>query len=122
MVASPTAAARTAAPFETLPALPVRRFLLADDLPLHRAERPEQLVLLLGRDLELVEGLDEILHQRRELRVRDAHAGVRRLHVLAGVLARPAAGLADLIHEHALQPRDVRAREPLVDPRVDRKS
>jgi hypothetical protein len=42
-------------------------------------------------DLELVERADEILHQRIEVGAGDVHAHVSRLHVLALVLARPAA-------------------------------
>src|SRR5262245_60904065 len=43
----------------------------ADDLRLHPSEGGEELALLLGRDLELVERLDQVLDERGELRVGD---------------------------------------------------
>src|SRR5262245_39883800 len=81
--------------------------LPVDDVRLHAAERAEQLALFLGPDLELVEALDEILDHRVELGVGDAHADVGILHALTGVLAGPAARLADLIDQSHLEPRDV---------------
>src|SRR5438093_1372400 len=82
-----------------------RKRLLTDDLRLERSEDPEQLALFLGRHVELVERLDEILDQRVEIGVGDAHALVRRLHVLAGIRAGTSRGLADLVDKVAFQAR-----------------
>src|SRR6185503_12553198 len=94
--------------------------LLADYIPLHPAQSTEQLILLLGPHLELVQALDQVLHEGVELRVRDLHALVGGLHGLALVRAGAAGGLTDLVHEHGLELRDVRVREALVDARVTR--
>src|SRR5256886_10888696 len=59
--------------------------LPADTLGLEPAEHTEQLVLVRLGHLELVERLDEVLDERVELRVRDAHAGVGGSHVTPGV-------------------------------------
>src|SRR5262249_40697158 len=93
----------------------VRWRLLVDDVRLHAAERGQELVLLLHADLELVQALHEVGDERVELGVVDAHARVRGFHAAPGVLARAAARLADLIHQHRLQARNVGAGEPLVD-------
>ena len=76
---------------------------LLHNIGLHRAERAEQLILLGLPDLELVERADEILDQRVEIGAAHTHPHVRRLHVLAGVLARAAARLADLVDKVLLE-------------------
>lgn len=93
---------------------------LTDDVRLHRTEHAEDLVLLSGRHLELVERLHEVFDQRVELGVGDVHAAVRSLHVDAGVPARAAGAGADLLHQHPLQVRDVGIREALVDACIGR--
>ena len=55
-----------------------------------------------------------------ELAVRHRHAVVGFAHAATGIRARSAGRLTDLIHEHLLQPGDVRARELPVDPVVAR--
>src|SRR5437773_10793096 len=62
------------------PARLYKRKLLIDNVRLHAAERAQQIVLLLRADLELVEALHEVFHQRFELPVADLHALVRVLH------------------------------------------
>src|SRR2546423_13177189 len=47
--------------------------LLADDRRLHRPENTEQLAFFLFGNLELVQRLDQVLDQRIELCVGDAH-------------------------------------------------
>src|SRR5262245_43375961 len=100
------------APFLTTPERPrgregvpaartILRMLLvaAGDLGLHRPQHAQQLVLRVGGDLVLVERRREVLDHGVEMLGLDAHALVRRLHVLARVLARAARGLADLVDE-----------------------
>jgi len=89
-----------------------------DDLRLERAERTEQLALLLVGDVELVERAGQVLDQGVELVVDQVHAGVRGRHVAAGVLAGAAGGLADELDEQALEVLGVGVEEPLLDPRV----
>src|SRR4051812_14634065 len=73
-----------------------------DDVPLHRREDRNQFLLLARRHLELVQGLAEVLHQRIEMLVLDAHAGMDRAHVAAGIGARAARSLADLLDQARL--------------------
>src|SRR2546422_11433942 len=72
---------------------------LPDDVLLHGAERAQQLLLGRGLDVVLVERLDEILDGGVPLVLGDAHVLVGRLHVLAGVGARTAGRLADLVRQ-----------------------
>jgi hypothetical protein len=57
-------------------------------------------------NLELVERPDKIFDERVEVRGADPHTHVRGLHVLAGVLARATARLADLVHQVHLEHRE----------------
>src|SRR5262245_12466782 len=93
---------RSAANVAPVPRKPTGRLLL-DDIALHRTERAEELALFLLADLELVEGLREVLHERREVSRTDAHALVGVLHALALVLAGAAARLADLVDQIVLE-------------------
>src|SRR5207302_2310943 len=61
--------------------------------------RAEHIVLFLGRDVELVERSDEMLHRRVPILFRDAEARVRGLHVAADVDARAARRRAELIDD-----------------------
>jgi hypothetical protein len=91
-----------------------------DDILLERCERGHELILLARRDLELVEAQPEVLHQRVEVPTGDAHAAMGALHVAAGVDARAAAGLTDLLDQQRFQPRNVGLGEELVDAPVAR--
>src|SRR5579883_2487750 len=59
---------------------------------LQPGNRSQHLPLLLRGDLELVENLGQVLDALVPIRLADVQAGVRRLHVSAGVLAGAAAG------------------------------
>lgn len=72
--------------------------LLLNDVLLHRSKHTEKGLLICRGYLEFVQRADQVLDQSIEISFRDAHALVRRLHVLARILARTAAGLADLVH------------------------
>src|SRR5678816_3152813 len=88
----------TTAPAATSPARSHTDALLrGDDRVVHRRERADQLLLLLGGHLEVIERRLEVLDERIEVGVLDVHPHVRRLHVLAGVGARTAGRLADLV-------------------------
>src|SRR5262245_34145323 len=63
--------------------LRLARGLLPDDLGLQGAQGRDQLFLLLGPDLVLLEGLAEVLDGGVPLRLGDLHALVGRLHVTA---------------------------------------
>src|SRR5271168_3387054 len=76
---------------------------LFNDVRLHGTEDTEKCVLVSFRDLELVESSDEILDESIEISRADAHARVRGLHVLAGVLAGSAGSLANLVDQVALE-------------------
>src|SRR5512145_957556 len=102
-------------------AMTIRPASAADDVALHRPQRPQQILLGLGVDLVLVERLDQALHGSVPLGLGDLHAGVGRLHVLAHVGAGAATGLADLVGEVGLELDDFRrlhALEAGVDPAV----
>src|ERR1700752_4037075 len=75
----------------------LRPCLLTDDLRPERAQDAEELALLFGRNTELVERLHQILDQRVEIGIGDAHALVRRPHVPAGIDARAPGRGADLV-------------------------
>src|SRR5262245_58735760 len=94
---------------------------LPDDVTLHRSECADQLLLLLGADLVLVEGLAEVLDRRAPLGLGDLHALVGGLHVAADVGARAAGGIADLIGEVGFQLLDIvrlHVLEPGADARI----
>src|SRR5262245_42787404 len=59
-----------------------QRLSPTDDVRFHRPQEGQELALFLFTDLVLVEGLDQRLHRRVPLGVRDPHALVYRLHVL----------------------------------------
>src|SRR5262245_1377901 len=63
---------------------------LLDHLAAHAAEEAHQLVLLGLADLVLVQCLQHVAGQGVEVGVADGQSLVRVLHVLAGVLLRPA--------------------------------
>src|SRR5579859_6689416 len=63
--------------------------LLLHDVLLHGSERAEQFVLLSRADLELIQRADQVLYQRIEVGLADAHALVRRLHILPLYLHGP---------------------------------
>src|SRR5262249_48852069 len=90
------------------------------DILLQRRERSHELLLLARRHPELVEALAEVLDQRVEVLAGNAHTAMRAPHVAAAVDARPAAGLADLLHQQDLQPRNVGVGKEPVDPAVAR--
>src|SRR5262249_54737888 len=72
------------------------------------------------RYFELVETLGEVLHQRVEILAPDAHAGMHRLHVAAGIDAGAAGSLADLLDQARLEPVDTGVSEEFVDALVGR--
>src|SRR5262245_63253658 len=71
-------------------------------------------------NFELVEALCEVLHQRVEILAPDAHAGMHRPHVAAGIDAGAAGSLADLLDEMRLEPIDIGIGEESVDALVGR--
>jgi len=77
-------------------------------LRLHWPKHAEQRLLILRPNLEFVERADQIFNQRVEIRFRDAHALVRGLHVLSGVLAWATACFANLVNELPLERRKPR--------------
>src|SRR5262245_10963419 len=94
--------------------------LLFDDVAFHRTESAQELILLVLADLEVIERADEILDERIEVGAADAHAHVRRLHVLAVVRARPTRRLADLIDQLPFERlQSIRIRRGLCEERVD---
>src|SRR5262245_43819958 len=88
---------------------------LLHDILLHWRQEGHELLLFLRRHLELVQGLAEVFHERVEILARDAHAGVRALHVAAAVFAGSAGRLADLLDQTGLELRDVSVGEERVD-------
>src|SRR5262245_3305065 len=78
--------------------------LLLDDVLLEAGDRAEDFVLLLLRDLELVERRDEVLHRGLPVGLRDAEPRVDRLHVPADVDARAAGGTVQLVDDELAQP------------------
>src|SRR6185437_16631886 len=66
-------------------------------------------------DIEVVQGRDEVLDEGVELAAGYPHVGMRRLHAEAGVGARSAATLAQLVDELLGQPLQVGPGELLVD-------
>src|SRR5687767_8641458 len=82
-------------------------------VPPHRAEDAQELLLLTRGDIKLVERLHQVLNQRVEVGVADAHAAVRLAHAAALVLAGTAGAGANLLHQQALQTRDIGAAEEL---------
>src|SRR5215472_4699770 len=72
---------------------------LLDDILLQRRNRSEDLVLLLRRHAELVEGTDEIFDRGIPVRFADAQSRVRGLRVAAGVDARSAGYGAELVDD-----------------------
>src|SRR5205807_2488355 len=95
-----------------------RTRLLTDAQRRKLAEDDERLALVLGGDAERVERSGEIFGQDVAVRVRDPPAGVGGRRVSSRGAAGAARGLADLLHEERLEPRDVGVRESPVDPRV----
>jgi hypothetical protein len=91
-----------------------------DDILLERCQRGHELLLLARRDLELVEASPKVLHQGIEVPIGDSHTAMGALHVAAGVGARAAAGLTDLLDQQKFQPRNVGFGEELVDAAVAR--
>src|SRR4029078_905262 len=87
-----------------------------DDVFRQRSERGQDFVLLLLGHLELVERADKVFDQRVELFFDQLKAGVRRLHVTAGVLTRPARRRADELDEQTAQANQIRVEEAAVDP------
>jgi hypothetical protein len=71
-----------------------------------------------GRHLELVERAGEVLDERGELLVDQLHAGVRGLHVQAGVLARSAGRHAHELDEQRPEPAEIGVEETELDPRI----
>src|ERR1700730_1764032 len=73
---------------------------LLDDVGLHGRDGGEQLVLLLLRDLELLERTDQMLDRQVPIVASDAQTLVGRLHVAAEVQAGASRRGAELIHHH----------------------
>jgi len=84
---------------------------LLDDVAAHPAPHAEQLRLVAGRDVELVEARREILRDDVEVRVADAEPDVRGLHVGTQVGAGPAGRLAEELRELLADERKIRALE-----------
>lgn len=90
---------------------PRLRRLDLDDVPAHRQEQLDQFVLLWLSDTELVERRPQMFHDDLELTRRGLHPSVRLAHAPAGVGARTAGDLTQLVGDLLLEPRDVGPRE-----------
>ncbi len=76
---------------------PGRSHLPPNDVTLEAGNRPEYVRLLLFGDFELIESANQVLDTFIPIRFADIEAGVCRLHVTAGVLARTSGGEAQEI-------------------------
>src|ERR1044071_5393644 len=94
---------------------------LFDDVFLERGRERQKVALFFFRHFEFIQDRYEVIHGDLPIVFVDPEAGMGRLGAAAGVKARPAGTLADLIHDQLAQPlfrigavTDEKARELLV--------
>src|SRR5215216_5763920 len=90
------------------------------DLLSQRCKSAHELLLLPRRYPEFLQRPSEVLHERIEVPVGNAHPAMHALHVATGVETRASAGLADLLDQEEFQPGDIGVGEKPVNAAVAR--
>ncbi len=80
------------------PSRAVARASTLNNIRLERTDNLEVLLFLLGRNLELVQGIDEMVHDDIEIAFSNPEAGVKCLRISTDDLARPARYVADEVN------------------------